>query len=91
MPETLHLRGKYGNAQSGEVLAMLGLKPGHHLPKEGMPVRKIQGIEVWVASSDVKKNRFTHRVMAKCPVCGKAMSAGRLHQHATIHAPTKAP
>lgn len=25
--------------------------------------------------------RATHRVMAACPVCNRALSAGRLHQH----------
>jgi hypothetical protein len=72
---------------------MLGLKPTQHLPVEGMPPRLIQGIRIWVepqkepgAKVSRRNKRSTHRVMAECPICLKVMSAGRLHQHAEIHA-----
>jgi hypothetical protein len=81
------------NAHSIHVMRMLGLRPGGHLPAEGMPVRVIQGIKVWVTpyvartyvepwsgmARRVKSSK--HRVMAECPHCGKHLSAGRLHQH----------
>ena len=67
------------------------------LPKEGMDPQVIQGITVWVNPAAPKKTvdrwgkehivkSSKHRVMARCPVCGEEMSAGRLHQHAKIHA-----
>ena len=84
-------------ANSNEVLPLLGLKAGGHLPVEGMPPRKIQGITVWVEPAPtpdltmardytlrrVKSSK--HRVMAECPVCRKHMSLGRLQQHSKIH------
>lgn len=79
--------GREWNAHTSEIFRLLGLT-GSHLPKEGMPPRLIQGIKVWV--NPIKwphplRKSSTHRVMAECPVCGKTMSAGRLHQHAKVH------
>ena len=77
--------GREWNAHTTEIFRLLGLK-GSHLPKEGMPPRLIQGIEVWVNPFVVTPRKSsTHRVMAKCSACGKTMSVGRLHQHAKIH------
>lgn len=67
------------NAQSDGVRQLLGLAPKAKLPKEGMGTRVIQGIEVWIIPASV--GRKSHRVLAKCPDCGKVLSAGRLHQH----------
>lgn len=74
-------------AHSHHVLPMLGLKPGAHLPRDGMPPREIQGIVVWVEPVQEEDTGFgaPHRVRAKCPACGKEMSAGRLPQHAKVH------
>lgn len=74
-------------AHSSAVLPMLGLKPGRHLPPEGMPPREIQGITVWVKPQEANRKSSLHRVYAKCPACGKEMSVGRLPQHASVHKP----
>jgi hypothetical protein len=76
------IRGSRGyNAHSHELLAMLGVKK---LPPEGMEMRTIQGIRVYVEPlvkrADGKKTSV-HRVIAQCPQCFKVMSAGRMHQH----------
>lgn len=84
------------NAHSADIREMLGLKRTAKLPKEGMEPRVIQGITVWVTPAPepvyVERwgkrkllHRASHRVMARCPVCGEEMSVGRLHQHAKVH------
>jgi hypothetical protein len=83
-------------AQSHEVLPMLGVPAGGHLPKEGLPPTFIQGVFVWVEPAMdpkykeqwgqrklVKSSR--HRVMCACPECGTTVSLGRLAQHAKVH------
>lgn len=92
------VRNDYGrNAHSHDVLPMLGIPAGGHLPPEGMPPRKIQGITVYVkpAAPSVQVARWgklvtakssRHRVMCVCPLCAKHVSLGRLHQHIAIHA-----
>lgn len=79
--------GRDWNAHTSEVFRLLGLKPGSHLPPEGMPPREIQGIRVWVTPKPEGEPRSvcSHRVLAECPVCKKHLSVGRLHQHAKIH------
>jgi hypothetical protein len=80
------------NMWSGEMMKALGLKPGGHLPSEGLPEREIQGIRVYVKPATPTKittNVFgthiwkssKHRVIAICPGCERHLSAGRLHQH----------
>lgn len=80
------------NAHSSEMRELLGLGAKGKLPVGSMPKRLIQGIEVWVEpqtdlgtcqrwGKTVKVKSSAHRVMARCPCCGEAMSAGRLHQH----------
>jgi hypothetical protein len=72
------------NAHSSWMLKQLGVKK---LPSEGMPIRMVQDIMVWVEPfvpafrSGVRVKSSTHRVRCYCPECGKKMSAGRLHQH----------
>jgi hypothetical protein len=85
--------GMQCHASSSEMLRMLGLRPGGHLPAEGMPPRLVDGIKVWVNASPParyhhgwsakpsKVKSSAHRVMAECPACGAHLSAGRLHQH----------
>jgi hypothetical protein len=71
------------NAQSAQVREMLGLPPKAKLPREGMDPRLVQGILVWVEPirPQCYGGRKVHRVLARCPECGKVLSAGRLHQH----------
>lgn len=73
-------RGRY-LASAGEVLEMLGVK---RLPVEGMPVRVIQGIPVYVRALRAKSGPFRNwdglRVMAICE-CGRHVPVGRLGQH----------
>lgn len=84
------------NAHAHHVYAMLGL-PGRSakLPREGMEPRKLPGfpmpITVYVkpigeatfslTPTGRTRRRQGHRVMAICPLCGKHVGAGRLHQH----------
>lgn len=73
-------------AHSDTVRMLLGLREKEKLPREGMPPRLIQGIEVWVTplperEKGARWKRSTHRVLAKCPTCGRVLSVGRLHQH----------
>jgi hypothetical protein len=71
-------------AHSGHVKALLGLDANAPLPADGMPERVVHGIAIWVAP--LVKGRFALRVRARCPVCGTEVAAGRLYQHAAIHA-----
>lgn len=69
-------------AHSHQVKEMLGLDSKKKLPAEGMAVKVIQGIKVYINPLDPKRSaRRAHRVIAICPECEKHMSAGRLHQH----------
>lgn len=72
--------GKYrDNVQSREMHELLGVK---RLPDEGMSVREIQGVQVYVLPRAPKNGRKSsrHRVMAICN-CGRIVPVGRLHQH----------
>jgi hypothetical protein len=71
-------------AQAHHVKAMLGLKENDALPEAGMPERLVHGIAVWVVP--LKRGPFALRVYARCPVCGTEVAAGRLYQHAKVHA-----
>ena len=70
------------NAHAHDILKMLGVK---RLPPEGMSMRVIQGIEVWVVAQRPKlpteRKRHMHRVMCHCPGCRLVLTVGRLHQH----------
>lgn len=92
--------GKYTrNAHSHDIKLMLGLTVKQKLPNEGMPPRLIHGIEVWVAPLAPRisqdhierwRRRYAkpHRVLCRCPQCGKVVSVGRLHQHEMVHTTT---
>ena len=78
------------NAHTSVVMRALGLKPGGHLPDEGMPPRFIGVVWVWVTPAQTQLPGFerkssTHRVMGECPSCGRHMSVGRMHQHKCTH------
>lgn len=83
-PDRPMIRDERGwNAQSPAMFRLLGLLPGSHLPADGMAPRIIQGIKVWVEPNKehFPNASYFHRVRAECPLCGKHLSAGRLHQH----------
>ena len=65
--------------QSYELRGRLGLKAGHHLPKEGLPPQDVDGMTVYVAPMTDPRHR-RHRVLVICQ-CGEHVPAGRLHQH----------
>jgi len=71
--------GRYGYANAHDMYAYLGVT---RLPDEGMPVRLIHMVEVYVKPLVRKTNKRTsvHRVIAIC-TCGQHVPAGRLHQH----------
>lgn len=73
------IEGRFGRAQSGDMHRLLGVK---RLPDEGMQVRWIQGVQVYVKPivrvKGTKSSR--HRVYVICE-CGRHVPAGRLHQH----------
>lgn len=86
------------NAFAGEVCEMLGLAPKAKLPPEGMSAREIQGITVYVrplpplVRDETRprwwgvQRRFSLRVRAICPECGRDVAASRLPQHSRVHA-----
>ena len=51
------------NMWSGEMMKALGLKPGGHLPDEGMPERSIQGIRVYVKPAKPYLSQRNYRLM----------------------------
>lgn len=83
------------NGHSHHVKALLGLKPNEALPTGGMVPRLVPAVHttlglsrepvqvlMWVRPlllSD--RGEKPHRVMCRCPGCGKTVTAGRLHQH----------
>jgi len=80
------------NISSPRMNELLGLNPGEKLPREGMEPRMIQGICVYVLSTDeahqLSKARKPHRVMAICPICETHVSRGRLQQHVGYQHPS---
>jgi hypothetical protein len=84
-------------AQEAEMRSLFGV--GSKWPKEGCKLRFIQGIAVHVLPADhislrkgpgvAGKRQVAHRVIAACPDCGKAVSAGRLRQHKCGSKPRK--
>jgi endogenous inhibitor of DNA gyrase (YacG/DUF329 family) len=76
-------------ASSVQLLKMMGFADGR-APSLGASPMMVQDIMVWVVPLDFDRNylyrhRKEHRLMAKCPKCGKVVSAGRLQQHSQIH------
>lgn len=70
-----------------DMFELLGVK-GSKWPDAGVPARLVQGVWVHVLPVDHVtlhkrdgKKGSKHRVIAACPTCGVAVSAGRLFQH----------
>jgi hypothetical protein len=70
------------NVHEWQLKEMLGLSRKAKLPAAGLPEQVVQGVTVWAKPLDPnRRQRAPHRMMARCPQCGKEMSAGRLFQH----------
>lgn len=74
-------------ANTTDMLLLLGVTK-QKWPDKGVPARCVQGIWVCVLPVDHVQlgkqpgvRSVKHRVIAACPDCGKAVSAGRLRQH----------
>lgn len=80
------ITGRYGKrTDSKDMMGFLGLRPGSHLPAEGMPERLIQGVRVFVKPVDNPRalgyrKSSKHRVMVVCG-CDRNVPFGRLRQH----------
>lgn len=70
-----------------DIYPLLGLRSGHHLPKEGLGARYVDGMVVFVKPKT--ENRRAHRVMVICPDCGNNIPFGRLQQHQVVHKPPR--
>jgi len=68
---------------SHKMMPLLGLKPGGHLPVEGMGTRDINGVMVYVLAK-FRSGRH-HRIIAICPACKKHVPFGRMGQHVKVH------
>ena len=68
------------------VMQALGLE---RLPVEGMEVRTVLGVRVWITPlvmpNPTRWKRSTHRLIVQCPRCKWNGSLGRLDQHACFH------
>ena len=85
------------NERLSHILAAFRIAPTAKLPVNGasprfvnVPLRRDGFVHavVWInpLPEQLPMNgrmwkRSTHRVMCQCPVCGRTLSAGRLHQH----------
>jgi len=57
---------------------------GTKWPDEGLPA-KLLGNTLVLVNPKNQKGKRSHRAVAFCSVCGKDVSAGRLHQHLKAH------
>lgn len=80
----VRIAGRFGYAaNAGDMYRLLGVSK---LPAEGMSIREIQGVQVYVKPlADGPRlprhgKRSSHRVIAICN-CGQHVPVGRLHQH----------
>lgn len=84
-----YIRSSYSESTPAGYHDMMRYLGVTQLPPEGMPSRKIQGVEVWVkplppqTHEGYHKRRNWHglRVMCKCPQCGWSGAVGRMAQH----------
>ena len=60
------------------IMRALGFKPTNHLPPDGMPVRLIDGVPVYVKSKNGKV--LERRVIAICS-CGEHVPVGYFSRH----------
>ena len=61
---------------------------GRKIPKQAKGVAEVEGVTfVLHEHTGHKSGRKSsmHRLFATCPVCGKDIPAGRMHQHAVVH------
>ena len=61
---------------------------GNKIPKQAKGVAEVEGVNfVLHEHTGHKSGRKSsmHRLFAICPVCGKDIPAGRMHQHAVVH------
>lgn len=74
---------------TADVMRALGLT---RLPVEGMVVRTVLGVRVWITPlvmpNPTRWKRSTHRLIVQCPRCKWNGSLGRLDQHACKHPET---
>lgn len=79
------LKNSYGYSQFHDVdaKAAFGLGPKDKWPPDGLPGRKIQGVNAWV--DPLGGPGFRLRARCLCPACGVNIALGRLNQHAKIH------
>jgi len=77
------IQGRHGKAWASDMYEFLGLdRLAGKLPTEGMPVRDIQGVQVYVKPlpPGPPRKRQSLRVTAICE-CGRHVPVGRMHQH----------
>lgn len=75
------------NVQHNDIYRLLGLSITKHLPRDGLPLRDVQGVPVYVLPKEMAEYQakqqgkaFVHRVFAVC-TCGQHVPVGRLGQH----------
>jgi hypothetical protein len=69
----------------GEIKQAFGLHPTDKWPYMGVGPRMIGNVLVWVTPVSERMEGFTHRCLCECPTCKEVVTAGKLHQHMTIH------
>ena len=70
-----------------QVLAAMGVPyRSTKIPKEAHGVAVVEGVTFKLHRHIPKGRKVSkHRLFAECPVCGKDVPVGRLHQHAVVH------
>jgi hypothetical protein len=78
----VRIEGRYGYASAHDMYELLTGSRTGRLPADGMALRRIQGVLVYVKPLGVlrRRKRHDHRVIAICN-CGQHVPVGRLHQH----------
>ncbi len=70
--------------RNDHLMALYDIKPGGHLPAEGLPEKLAGNVQVYVKPSAGPGRRgkaYFIRFMCICPRCGTHLPAGRLEQH----------
>jgi hypothetical protein len=83
MPVNPLVDGRGRQLHHHNLRPLLGLPVGK-LPKSTDVTKFLGDVAVWVMDQP-RPGRRKHRVMAKCPVCSKVVSAGRMAQHTQVH------
>jgi hypothetical protein len=60
---------------------------GRHIPPEAEAITQLDGLTFVVTKSHARPgvNTSRHRTFVVCPVCGRTVPMGRIHQHAPVH------